>query len=348
MNMNIYSTLTLLQAINLIMPVNTFLKSTFFGVDETFVTATVLVDYKKGRRKLAPFVAPRSKGVSIDREGFRTDTYAPPKMAPQRPITIDDIMIRGMGESIMSQRTPADRQAELLGRDLAEFTAMMERREEWMIAQVMCGGKVTLQGYSDSLNKNVEISTLDYSFTNTDGLTGEAKWGTGTASIYKNIHDWRLAVIKASGVAPKYVILGDDAYVAFINDADIQKKMQMFTGQIVKSEPSVKNEALTYVATIPGLGLEVYTYSEWYVDEEDGLEYPMIPTNGVLMSSPNIGSMRYGAVTQMENGQFVSIEGKRIPKSWADEDAEVRMLRVSSRPVPVPIDVSRWFYATVK
>ena len=66
MNMNIYSSLSLLQAINLIMPVNTLLKSTFFGVDETFVTETVLVDYKKGRRKLAPLVAPRSKGFSID------------------------------------------------------------------------------------------------------------------------------------------------------------------------------------------------------------------------------------------------------------------------------------------
>jgi hypothetical protein len=56
----------------------------------------------------------------------------------------------------------------------------------------------------------------------------------------------------------------------------------------------------------------------------------------------------YGGVTQMENGNFVTYEGIRVPKSWADEKNEVRMLRVTSRPLPAPDDVDNWYVATVK
>ena len=347
MNLNLYSTLTLLQAIDKIMPTNTFFRDTFFPGKDIFVTENILVDFRKSRRKMAPFVAPRSKGVSIQREGYRTDNYTPPKMAPQRPITVDDIMIRGMGESVFSQRTPADRQVELLAKDMAEFTAMMDRREEWMAAQLICGGVITMYGYSDRLNTNIEISTMDFGFTNTAALTSTACWGLSTATIYKNLHDWRLQTVQASGKAPTMCILGESAYLAFINDADIQKKMAMYTGQIVVSQPSVKNDALIYIATIPGLGLELYTYSDWYVDEVSGNELPFVPLNACILGRPNMGGFRYGAVTQLENGQFVTIEGKRVPKSWADEDADTRMLRISSRPLVVPEDVSDWFYGTV-
>jgi heme O synthase-like polyprenyltransferase len=49
----------------------------------------------------------------------------------------------------------------------------------------------------------------------------------------------------------------------------------------------------------------------------------------------------------MESGQFVTIEGSRVPKSWADEKNDQRMFRISSRPTPKPEDVDDWFVADV-
>jgi len=348
LNLDIYSTMMLLQAVDKIMPVNTFFRDTFFPGEDTFPEETVLVDFRKGRRKMAPFIAPRSKGLTIEREGYRTDKYTPPKMAPQRPITVDDIMIRGMGESVFSQRTPADRQVELLGKDLAEFTAMCDRREEWMSAQLICGGNITMYGYADRENTNIEVSTMNFGFTNTAALTGTSIWGLSTASIYNNIDNWRSSTLQGSGQPPTMCILGDNAYYAWLNDADIYKKMNMFHGQIIVSQPEVKFPNLIYVATIPGLGLEVYRYTDWYIDEATQTELPFVPLNGVILGRPNMGGFRYGAVTQIENGQFVTVQGKRVPKSWADEDADTRMLRLSSRPIVVPEDVADWFYGTVQ
>jgi hypothetical protein len=347
LNLNIYSTLTLLQAVDKIMPVNTFLRDTFFPGEDTFVTEQVLVDFRKGQRKMAPFIAPRSKGMTIEREGYRTDTYAPPKVAPQRPITTDDLMIRGMGESVFSQRTPADRQVELLAKDMRDQTDMITRREEWMAAQVLCGGNVTMHGYADRENTNVEISNFNYDFTNTSALVGLNCWGNSGAEVYQNIHDNRIQTMQKGGKAPTLCILGDTAYINFINDPDVYKKMNMYHSEIIRNQPELKYDNLSYVASVPGLGMEIYTYSDWYLDEETGLLMPFVPLNGMILGRPGMGGFRYGAVTQLEAGQFVTIEGKRVPKSWADEDADTRMLRITSRPVIVPTDVDDWYYGTV-
>jgi len=94
--------------------------------------------------------------------------------------------------------------------------------------------------------------------------------------------------------------------------------------------------------------MEIYRYTDWYVDEVTQLEMPFVPVNGVILARPNMGGFRYGAVTQLENGEFVTVQGKRVPKSWADEDGDNRMLRLSSRPIVVPEDVADWFYGTVQ
>ena len=153
--------------------------------------------------------------------------------------------------------------------------------------------------------------------------------------------------MQASGKAPTICLLGDLAYINFINDPDIYKKMNMYHAEIVVNQPDVEYDNLAYVATIPGLNMKIYTYSDWYLDEETQSELPFIPTNGIVLGSPNMGGFKYGAVTQLENGQFVTIEGQNVPKSWAVEDADTRMLRVSSRPIVVPNDVADWFYGTV-
>jgi hypothetical protein len=346
LNLNIYRTQTMLAAIQKMMPARTFFKSTFFSGMTTFVTEEVLLDFRKGKRKMAPFVAPRVGGITMERQGYRTDKYRAPKIAPQRQITIDDLVIRGIGENIFSQRTPAERQTELLGRDLAELDDMITRREEWMIRELLFTGKITMKGYVDYNNKSFIEETLDYQVTNKETLAGASAWSANTSKKLADLKRWRLEVIQKSGRAPTMVIMGQDAADAFLSDSDVADKLKQFNGRILEVNPVVQDDALTYIGRIHDLGLDIYTYDEWFLDD-DGNEYPMVPPNQVLLARPNMGEMLYGAVTQMDNGQFYTYEGARIPKSWSDDENEQRMIRLSSRPVPKPEDVDDWFVATV-
>ena len=46
--------------------------------------------------------------------------------------------------------------------------------------------------------------------------------------------------------------------------------------------------------------------------------------------------------SQMEDKKFRSYEGKLVPKVWADENSEVKKVRLTSRPLPRPFDVDSW------
>ncbi|EGW39168.1 major capsid protein [Desulfosporosinus sp. OT] len=346
MDLNIYRTQTLLKAVRLMMPVHSFLRSTFFPGQTTFVTESVLVDYKKSKRKMAPFVAPRAGGITMERQGYSVQEYRAPRIAPQRSITIDDLVIRGMGENILSQQTPASRQADLLGRDLAELDEMITRREEWMVREILFGGKITMKGFVDNALTVTVDQELDYKFENSIVLTSGDLWSADTSTKYEDLKAWRLRVIQKSGIAPKIVIFGQDASTEFVNDAEIQKKLNQFNGTLVIMKPSVVDDAVTYIGVLPELGLELYTYNEWYIDD-DGTEKPMIPTDHVLMGHRNMGELLYGAVTQLEGGQFVTIEGTRVPKSWAEEGSDQRLVRLTSSPVPRPDDIDAWLVAKV-
>lgn len=346
MNLNIYRTQTLLGAVERILRPHTFFCMTFFPTFQTFVTEEVLLDFKKSKRKMAPFVAPRVGGITMERQGYRTDKYAAPKIAPQRAITVDDLVVRGMGENVFSQRTPADRQAELLGKDLSELDDMIARRCEWMCRELMINGKITMNGFIDRTNSNFVEQTLDYGFTNKEILLGPALWSEATSSKYADLRRWRLQVIQKSGKAPTICVLGQDAASQFIEDPDINDKLKQFNGLFVDFKPIIKDDALTFIGRLPELGLELYTYNDWYIDDDD-TEKPMMPVDQVLLARPGMGEILYGAVTQLDNGQFMTYEGSRVPKTWVDEENEQRMIRLSSRPVPKPEDVDDWFVAKV-
>ena len=75
---DLFETRTLLRAMEQSQPPKTFLLDTFFPVIRQSETDTVDIDIIKGKRKLAPFVAPMHEGKVISNEGFHTDTFKPP------------------------------------------------------------------------------------------------------------------------------------------------------------------------------------------------------------------------------------------------------------------------------
>ena len=346
MNLNFYKTQTLLKATDNLPEVNTFLKDTFFPDGDTFPTEDVLIDVRKGKRKMAPFVAPRVGGVTVARDGFKTDKYTAPKIAPQRALTVDDLMIRGLGENVFSNRTPEQRQAEFLVRDLKDLQDMNARRLEWLSAQVLIYGKAILKGYIDYENKNYVEQELDYNFTNKIFLSGTDQWGKGGA-IYDQLEAWQLQVVEATDEKPSIAIFGREALKQFRKDPDIRELMNIRNMNFGEIKPEVRGKGVSYIGRLPELGLDIITYDSWFVDD-DGKSKPYIPSDHIVLANENLGESLYGAITQMESDEsFKTYEGKNIPKSWADKANEMRMLRLSTRPVPVPKDVASWLVAKV-
>lgn len=343
---NIYSTRTMMAAISKMMPVRTFFRDTFFSRVETFITNNIDVDFKKGKRKMAPFVAPRIGGVVMDRQGFKTVTYKVPRISPERVTTGDDLQQRMMGENIYSTRTPDQRAQELVGTDLAELDEYITRREEWMCRELLLNGKITMKGIVDDKKNEYIEQEVDYSFDNKETLLETHKWDQTTSDKLGDLKRWRLEIIQRTGRAPTVVIFSSDVVDLFINDPVVQKLFDNRNYNFGAITPTLQNDAITFVGKITSLGLEIYSYDEWFLDD-DGVEQPMMPAKTIIMGRVGMGRRLYGSVTQIENKQWITIEGNRIPKMWVDESNDVTKIRISSRPLPAPEDVDDWFVAVV-
>ena len=95
-----------------------------------------------------------------------------------------------------------------------------------------------------------------------------------------------------------------------------------------------------------GLRIEcdIWGYEEWYVDEQDGLEKPMIPANKVFLGNPRAETQfLYGAIRDVHALAAVP----RFPKQWIVEDPSQNMLMVQSAPLPLVKRVDAFMTATV-
>ena len=72
---SIYEPRTMGRVVQKLPPVRTFFRSTFFRHEETFTTKDVDVDFRKGSRKVAPFVSRLVGGKVVPNTGYQTKTY---------------------------------------------------------------------------------------------------------------------------------------------------------------------------------------------------------------------------------------------------------------------------------
>lgn len=80
MPFNFYDTHTLLMAVQQLTPAATFLRDRYFPTNDAsdiFATDDVLVEFRDGSKKLAPFVAPRKGGVTVLRARLQYGTLHP-------------------------------------------------------------------------------------------------------------------------------------------------------------------------------------------------------------------------------------------------------------------------------
>lgn len=350
MGISIYDPRTMGKLVERMPRVHTFIKDTFFGNTETFDTQKVEVDFKKGNRQLAPFVHKKIGGATIDNEGYQTNIYEPPLVAPNKITTVDDILKRTPGESLYNGKSPNQRAIEKMQSDFTELDEMITRREEWMCCQSLFTGKIPIL---DEKGKAIQAE-IDFNFTNKVVLKDAEKWNKTQGGKIKRLKAWRKQVQKTGFVNCNVCIMGDEALEAFIMDEEVQKLLDVERYDLAVIKPRELPNGVTYIGTIQGEGMDIYSYNEWFLDnwtnKEKPENKPLVPTNAVvLLSTEATYSMYYGAVGIVdEAGKTIAVvEGSRIPEQWVERRPARRFLQLSSAPLCVPHEVDSWFVATV-
>lgn len=345
---SIYEPRTMGRIVEKLPPVRTFFRDTFFRREETFNTESVDVDFVKGTRKVAPFVHRIIGGKTVPNTGYETKTYKPPLVAPDKITTVDDLLKRRPGESLVSGRSPAERAVLKMSDDFRELRDMISRREELMCVQSIFTGKIPIIG--EGLNE-----VIDFGFTNTEVISAATKkWSNAGSDPIGDLKRWHKQVQKTGFTNCNACVMADDVATAFVGHEKVQKVLDVRNYNLAVIQPRQLPNGVTYVGTIHELGMDVYTYNEWYLDDwtdpETPEEKPLVPDGMLAMLSTNANySMYYGAITLIDEGtkEFKTVEGKYVPDTWVKRKPARRFLQLQSAPLSVPHDVDSWFTAKV-
>lgn len=345
---SIYEPRTMGRIVSKMPPVRTFFRSTFFKNEETFNTKSVDVDFVKGSRKVAPFVHRVIGGKTVPNTGYETKTYTPPLVAPDKITTVDDLLNRLPGESIVSGRTPAERAVLKMASDFVELRDMIARREELMCVQSIFTGTIPIIG--EGLNE-----IIDFQFTNKETIQQVTKkWSNAASDPIRDLKRWHKTVQQKGFVNCDMCVMASDVADAFMNHEKVQKVLDVKNFNLAVIAPRQLPNGVTYVGTIHELGMDIYTYNEWYLDDWTAPaapeEKPLVPDGQLALLSSNANySMYYGAITLIDENSknFRTVEGKYVPDTWVKRKPVRRFLQLQSAPLSVPHDVDSWFVATV-
>lgn len=337
MPISMFEPRTLLDMVNTKYRARSFLRDRYFSRIETFNTETVDIDIVgPGQRKMAAFVNPRLGSTFDERDGYTTHTFKPAYVAVSRITTAEDALKRYPGELIQSGNGPNERAQRILADDLVELDKQITRREEWMAAQALTTGKITVKGEGVDAELNFWPSaTKDQPTTTLSTL-----WTAATADPLTDLRTIARSVAQKSGLTPVEIICGAKAVDCLLarlkgdNTALNSRRIDM--GQI---NPREFADGVSYVGALRLPNLDVYTYDEYYYDETDSTEKPMIPDNIVLMACRGARCTRaYGLVEILDIANNTSrfVVGDRVPNSWLSiRNPSGRVLEIKSAPLMI-------------
>ena len=327
---------------------NTFLKSRYFPDGETFTTAQVLVEYKDGNQKIAPFVAPEVGGKVIKRDGYTAHAYEPAFIAPKRALTIDNLAKKGFGEALYGELTPAERALKITADDLTEMDSMIARREEQMCAQVLQENALTMKYYGDD-NKLIDTKNLAFfeGETNPAVYVPSVKWNAEGADILGDVAAIALELAKR-GLPAVDVLLGTEAADAFLNNEKVIKLLDTKNYIIGAIDPTESFPEAVFLGQIncKGYKLNFIQYAGTYENDE-GVNTAYINPKDIIVTAPACGVTNYGAITQINHGEtnFSTHAEKRVP--LYEINGQVREVALRSAPLVQPRHKNASIKATV-
>lgn len=345
---NIFSTTQLIEGIQIRYPVPSFIRDMFFGAKDYVAADNVQIDTFRGGKALAPFVLPLEGQVVGRRLPFSRTFVEAPIIAPARVITLREAGRPGWGETPYNYKSPEERVATLIANDTSDMDAEIARTEEFMCSACMFAGKIPIN------YRNKTSVQIDYGFTNTTVLA--KPWTDQTSDPLGDLRNAQSA-LNANGYSGNVAVYSPQAWAALMANTNVQNMLKnlMLPG-LVPMQTTALPEAPAGVARGPDFTnpvMQNWIYSATYTKATGaapaGTAIPFVPKGSVLVGSSNVKNrIIYAMVTQIEqsDGGFHSYLLDRVPKYDVNVLKNFHMLTITSRPVPVPVDLLCWTVLT--
>lgn len=309
----------------------TFLFDTFFDDTENLDTEQVLIEYKDGRRLMAPFVSRYIPGQEMPKEKFTGRYFKPYKIDPKKTFTADELTFeRKAGENPFLKDDPETKKETIIADTFEEQVLQIKRRWEKMASEVLYTLTLTVEGegVSDVIDYTDPAKSHIITLTDT--------WDSATSDPEQDLKTAIRQITADGGERPAAVVFDPKASDLFLNHPKIKEKMDLINYSIGKIEPKAEDvNGVIYIGRLISLGLDIYEYQEYYDNiKPDGTTevLTMVPEYTALLA-PKRNKVRFAAESTIKNG---ILQGDLIPRKFEDEKNDTVTIRTVSKPVMIP------------
>lgn len=327
---NQYDTSTMLEVVNTLDTFEPFLLNMFFPEMVNFATSKIEFDVIDEDMQLAPFVSPMVAGKADKANGGELRSFKPAYVKPKNVVDPERVIKRKAGEPIGGGTMSPDQKRNAIITDLLlEHQKKIMRRKEWMAAQALLTGKVTVEGED---YPKVEVD-FKRDAGNAITLAGALTWdkaNLATATPLEDVDAWG---VLCEGPITK-LVFDRLSWADFIRFQEVKDLMDTRRGSQSQLELGPDNGERDYsYKGMLGADIECWVYSGYYKDET-GVKQNYMPDNTVIAGSAAVQGVRaHGAILDGEAG-YQALDF--FPKNWVQKDPAVEYVMSQSAPLMIP------------
>jgi len=343
----LYSTASLLGVLREMEPPSSYWLDLCFP--RTILFDEEYIDFGKisDTRKIAPLVVPTAQGRPIYSAAERLARVKPAYVKPKDPVSATRVIQRAAGLGELNNETrwsPQQRYQAIVADILRVHRRAIERRWEWLAAQAVLYGAVTLE--DEAYPKTVVDFERAAGHSVTLGVG--SRWGDAGVSILSDIESWKDTVRQASFGGPtNRLTVGTSAWAVMREDEEIRDMLTLdlrsYNAGLNLNLGVREGLDVERVGSVNGT-TEIYVYSDYYHDV-DGSVVPFMDPRDVVLTGPNVQGVRcFGAIQDID-AQLQALA--MFPKMWKQEDPSATFIMTQSAPLMVPINPNNTLRARV-
>ena len=343
MAIDIYDSAVLTRTLQMLpRPESNWLLNRYFGEVQTSEDERVYFDVMEGKPRLSPFVSPFVEGQIVHNWGYKTASFSPAYIKDKRVAEDAKPPRRAAGQRIAAPLSYAEARRVWVVNSMQDQLAMLTRRLEWMAAQVLRTGMVTVTG------EKYPTAIVDFGrdANLTVQLTGSARWTETGSDPLDDLETWVGTMRTVSGATATEVVMSNNVWSVFRKHPAVvnllEKRANLSALTVMETGPRPLNIGAQYMGRVGNF--DIWVYFDVYVDEA-GTTQSFLPDDWLLMPSANLEGVQHFGAIRDESVGFVATE--YYPKSWVEPDPSVRYLMLQSAPLVVPYRVNASFAAKV-
>lgn len=339
---NAVSTSTMLDIVRTVGKFDPFFLNLFFPQVVTSATEMIHFDDVSEDVVMAPFVSPVVAGKVHREKGGTLKSFKPAYVKPKHAVKPGQTLKRRPGEAYLGNMSPAQRKQAAITDNLMRQDKAITYREEWMAAQAVISGTVTVKG------EDYPEQVVDFGrdASNNVTLAGAAQWDAVDPLTYDPTDDLTNWASNATG-AVNVIVMGKDVWKLFSSFSAVKDKLDTRRGSSSQMETATKD--LGMVTSFKGFfgDVEIWVYTGQYTDPETDTKSYYLPINQMVMGNSSYNGVRsYGAIQDVKANDEGLASASRWPKNWQQDDPSVEYVMTQSAPLMVTPDPNAFVSVT--